>query len=238
MKFEEFSEKLKNKAKGINIEFQEEQLKKYYSYMNILLDWNEKINLTAITKPDDIILKHFVDCLTIGKYVSRGQRIIDVGTGAGFPGIPLSILKNEINITLLDSLNKRIIFLEDVIKKINLKNINAIHARVEELARNKNFREQFDIATSRAVAPLNILLEYLLPLVKENGICICMKGSNIEEIKEAKNALNILGAEIEKIEKITLPDSDIERNIIIVRKLKKTSVKYPRRAGIPSKEPL
>ena len=238
MEFEDFSEKLKSKAKQIDIELQEEQLQKFYSYMNLLLEWNEKINLTAITEPNDIILKHFIDCLTIGKYAQQRQSIIDVGTGAGFPGIPLSILQNELDITLLDSLNKRILFLQEVIKSINLKNINAVHARVEEFAKNKKYRETFDIATSRAVAPLNVLLEYLLPLVKVDGICICMKGSNMDEIEGAKNALKLLGAEIEKIDNLVLPESEITRNIVIVRKVKETSLKYPRKAGTPSKEPL
>ena len=237
MDYKEFSEKLDYKAKQLDIYLQEEQLKKFYLYMNLLLEWNQKINLTAITEPNEIILKHFVDCITIEKFIQNGQNIIDVGTGAGFPGIPLGIMKN-LDITLLDSLNKRIIFLQEVIKNINLKNINTIHARVEEFAKNKKNREKFDIATSRAVAPLNVLLEYLLPLVKVNGICICMKGANIEEIDNAGNAFKILGAKIEKIENLILPDSDINRNIIIVRKVKETPLKYPRKAGTPSKEPL
>ena len=195
------------------------------------------MNLTAITEPNEVILKHFIDSLTIANLIEKDQKIIDVGTGAGFPGIPLSIVKEE-NITLLDSLNKRITFLEEVINKLELKNIKAIHARVEEFAKNKKERESYDIATSRAVAPLNVLLEYLLPLVKVGGICICMKGSNTEEIEEAKNALKILGGEIEKIEKITLPESDITRNIIIVKKVKETPSKYPRKPGTPSKEPI
>ena len=195
------------------------------------------MNLTAITEPNEVILKHFIDSLTIANLIEKDQKVIDVGTGAGFPGIPLSIVKEE-NITLLDSLNKRIIFLEEVINKLELKNIKAIHARVEEFAKNKKERESYDIATSRAVASLNVLLEYLLPLVKLNGICICMKGSNTEEIEEAKNALKILGGEIEKIERITLPESDITRNIVIVKKVRETLLKYPRKPGIPSKEPI
>lgn len=231
-----FSEKLKNKSKQIDINLNEIQLEKFYNYMNLMLEWNEKINLTAITEPDDIILKHFVDSLTIQKYIGERKSLIDVGTGAGFPGIPLKIARNDINITLLDSLNKRIIFLEDVISKLKLENIEAIHSRVEEFAKGK--KEFYDIATSRAVAPLNVLLEYLLPLIKVNGFCICMKGSNKEEIELSSNALKILGGKIEKIDEIILPGSDIKRNIIIVRKIKKTPEKYPRKAGMPSKEPL
>ena len=237
MEFEVFSKELKNKAEQINIILEERQIENFYKYMNLLLEWNEKMNLTAITEPNEVILKHFIDSLTIANLIEKDQKVIDVGTGAGFPGIPLSIVKEE-NITLLDSLNKRIIFLEEVINKLELKNIKAIHARVEEFAKNKKERESYDIATSRAVASLNVLLEYLLPLVKVGGICICMKGSNTEEIEEAKNALKILGGEIEKIERITLPESDITRNIVIVKKVRETLLKYPRKPGIPSKEPI
>ena len=237
MEFEVFSKELKDKANQIDIILEEKQIENFYKYMNLLLEWNEKMNLTAITEPNEVILKHFIDSLTISNLIEKEQKVIDIGTGAGFPGIPLSIVNNE-NITLLDSLNKRIIFLEEVINKLELKNIKAVHSRVEEFAKNKKEREMYAIATSRAVAPLNVLLEYLLPLVKVGGRCICMKGSNIEEIDEAKNALKVLGGEIEKIEKITLPESDIIRNIIIVKKVKETPLKYPRKPGTPSKEPI
>lgn len=239
MDINEFSKELKDKSSKINIDINEEKIEKFYKYMNLLLEWNEKINLTAIIQPSEIILKHFIDSLTIQQYIdSENQQMIDVGTGAGFPGIPISIVNESQDITLLDSLNKRILFLDDVIDKINLNNIKTIHSRVEDFGKNKNQREKYDIATSRAVAPLNVLLEYLLPLVKVGGKCICMKGSNIEEIENSKNALKILGGEIEKIEKINLPDSDNERNIIIVKKIKSTPEKYPRKPGIPTKEPL
>lgn len=238
MEFDEFSKELTDKLSKIGIKLTKKQTEQFYNYMNLLLEWNEKINLTAITEPKDIILKHFVDSLTIASKISDGEKVIDVGTGAGFPGIPLSILKEEVEITLLDSLNKRILFLQEVIKNINLTKIEAKHSRVEEFAKNKNIRETYDIATSRAVAPLNVLLEYLLPLVKVGGRCICMKGSNIEEIENSKKALEILGGEIEKVEKIILPESDMQRNIIIVKKVRKTPAKYPRKAGTPSKEPL
>lgn len=236
MEFENFLKELKNKSEQININLENEQIKKFYEYMTLLIEWNEKFNLTAIVEPKEIILKHFIDSLTIEKYINEGEKVIDVGTGAGFPGIPLSIYKPKINITLLDSLNKRIIFLQEVIEKLEMKNIEAVHGRAEEFAKNK--REMFDIATSRAVAPLNILLEYLLPFVKIGGTCLCMKGSNIDEVDDAKNALEVLGGKIEKIETIKLPESDIVRNIIIVRKVKNTPVKYPRKAGIPAKQPL
>mgnify|MGYP004607464823 FL=1 len=238
MEFEIFSEELENAAKQIEIELTKEQIEKYYNYMNLLLEWNEKINLTAIIEPREIILKHFVDSLTIAKYIKDDEKLIDVGTGAGFPGIPLSIVKENTDIVLLDSLNKRINFLEEVKENLKLENITTIHGRAEEFGKNKKEREIYDIATSRAVAPLNILLEYLLPLVKVGGKAICMKGSNIEEIENAKNALEILGGKIEKIEEITLPNSDIKRNIIIVKKVKNTPSKYPRKPGTPSKEPI
>ena len=236
MEFENFLKELKNKSEQININLENEQIKKFYEYMNLLIEWNEKFNLTAIVEPKEIILKHFIDSLTIEKYINEGDKVIDVGTGAGFPGIPLTIYKPQINITLLDSLNKRIIFLQEVIEKLEMKNIEAVHGRAEEFAKNR--REMFDIATSRAVAPLNILLEYLLPFVKIGGTCLCMKGSNIDEVDDAKNALEVLGGKIKKIETIKLPESDIVRNIIIVRKVKNTPVKYPRKAGIPAKQPL
>lgn len=238
MEFEIFSEELEIKAKQIEIELTKEKIEKYYNYMNLLLEWNEKINLTAIIEPREIILKHFVDSLTIAKYIKDDEKLIDVGTGAGFPGIPLSIVKENTDIVLLDSLNKRINFLEEVKENLKLENITTIHGRAEEFGKNKNEREKYDIATSRAVASLNILLEYLLPLVKVGGRAICMKGSNIEEIENAKNALEILGGKIEKIEEITLPNSDIKRNIIIVKKVKNTPSKYPRKPGTPSKEPI
>ena len=238
MEIEEFSLILKEKLKNINIDIKEEQIKKFYNYMNLLTEWNEKINLTAITEPNEVILKHFIDSLTILKYLENNKKIIDVGTGAGFPGIPLNIIDEENKYTLLDSLNKRIKFLDEVIEKLELRNIEAIHSRVEEAGKSKEYREKYDIAVSRAVASLNILAEYLLPLVKVGGICICMKGSNTDEIQNANNALEVLGGKIEKIENIKLPDSDITRNIIIIRKIKNTSNKYPRKAGTPSKEPI
>ena len=238
MEFEIFSEELENAAKQIEIELTKKQIEKFYNYMNLLLEWNEKINLTAIIEPREVILKHFVDSLTIAKYIKENEKLIDVGTGAGFPGIPLSIVKENTDIVLLDSLNKRINFLEEIKENLKLENITTIHGRAEEFGKNKKERETYNIATSRAVAPLNILLEYLIPLVKVGGKAICMKGSNIEEMENAKNALEILGGKIEKIEEITLPNSDIKRNIIIVKKVKNTPSKYPRKPGTPSKEPI
>ena len=236
---EEFSEKIKEYMNKINIEISDKQIEKFFDYMNLLLEWNEKINLTAITEPEDIILKHFVDCATILKYIKDEDKIIDIGTGAGFPGIPLKILNEKLDITLMDSLNKRINFLNEIINKLDLKNIVAIHARAEELARNKEYREKFDIATSRAVANLSTLSEYMLPFVKKNGMVISMKGSNIEEeVKNAKKAIKILGGEIEKIDNFNLANTNNIRNIITIKKVVKTPKEFPRKAGKPSKEPI
>lgn len=235
----EFIEKIKKQAQKIGVNITDEQAEKFYSYTNMLLEWNEKINLTAITELDDIIQKHFIDSLTIDKYVKENASIIDVGTGAGFPGIPLKIVRDDISVTLLDALNKRINFLNEVIEQNKLTNIKTIHARAEEAGKNKNIRESFDIATSRAVAPLNVLVEYLLPLIKIGGRCICMKGSNTkEEIENSRKAISILGGTIEEIQELELPDSDIKRTIIVIKKEKNTPSKYPRKAGTPSKMPI
>lgn len=237
MEKEEFFKEMQRKSKEINLSM--EQLEKFYKYMELLIEWNEKMNLTAITEPSEIILKHFIDSLTILKYIKEGQSIVDVGTGAGFPGIPLAIMNNNIKITLVDSLNKRLTFLQEVIKQLGLKNVETIHSRAEEFGQNEKYREKFDIATSRAVANLSTLSEYLVPLVKINGKCICMKASDAnEEINQAQNAINVLGGTIEKVEEFNLPDSDIGRTIIIIDKKKRTLNKYPRKPGIPSKEPI
>ncbi len=230
---------LREELKRFNIDLNEKQENEFERYMNLLLEWNEKINLTAITNPDDINLKHFADSLTILKYLNKEDKIIDIGTGAGFPGIPVKIMYENTNITLLDSLNKRINFLNNVINDLKLKNIVAIHSRAEELARNVKYREQYDVAVSRAVANLSTLSEYLLPYVKVGGKCICMKGANItEEMNRAKKAINELGGEIETVDNFYLSEDDNERNIIIIKKVNHTKNKYPRKAGIPSKEPL
>ena len=235
----EFYKYLDQQARKIDIMLSEEQLQKFYKYMKLLLEWNEKINLTAIIEPKEIILKHFIDSLSIIKYIKNKNSLVDVGTGAGFPGIPIKIVLPEIKVILIDSLNKRITFLNEVISQLDLKYIEAVHSRVEDFARNKEYREKFDVATARAVAQLPIILEYLIPLTKVKGNIICMKGNKIdEEIKKSKKAISVLGGNLEKIDNFYLPDTDIERNIIIVNKVEKTSSKYPRKAGIPSNNPI
>lgn len=230
-----FKEKLKRKCPYLT----DEMLQQFEDYMKLLLEWNEKINLTAITNEDDIILKHFVDSLTILRYIEKDKSIVDIGTGAGFPGVPVKITREDINVTLVDSLNKRILFLKDIIEKLNLKKIETLHYRAEEFGQNKKYREGFDIATSRAVANLSILAEYLLPLVKVGGICICMKGSEIkQELENSRRAIQILGGKIDKVEEFVLPESDIKRNLVFIKKIKETPNKYPRKPGMPAKEPL
>lgn len=239
MKMEEFKREFEKYLEKMSISLNKEQYDQFYAYMVLLIEWNEKINLTAITEPQEIILKHFVDSLTIAKYIEEGKTIIDMGTGAGFPGIPLKIYRNDVKVVLADSLNKRIKFLNEVIEKLQLKNIETIHCRAEELGKNKEYREKFDYATSRAVANLSTLSEYLLPFVKLNGSGVFMKTMEIdEELENAKKAIKILGGRIEKVDKFEIPESDLGRSIIIVKKEKQTPSKYPRKPGTPAKEPL
>lgn len=239
MKEEEFNNIFENGLKELNMSLSKEQLGQFYKYMNILLEWNKVINLTTITKPEEIILKHFIDSLTILKHIEKKDKIIDVGTGAGFPGIPIKIAFPETTILLLDSLNKRIKFLNEVISKLNLSNIETIHGRAEDYGRDKKYREMYDISLARAVAPLNILVEYLMPFIKKGGKCICMKSYNIdEEINLSREAINILGGKFISSDELILPNSDIKRKIIKIKKIKNTNIIYPRKSGIPAKQPL
>ena len=239
MEKEKFIEKMQEKSNVLGIRFSVEQTEQFFEYMNLLIEWNEKMNLTAIIEPEEIILKHFIDSITILKEIPDGSKLVDVGTGAGFPGIPLSIMNSTLKITLVDSLNKRLIFLQEVISKLQLQNVEIVHARAEEFGQNKKYRESFDIATSRAVANLSTLSEYLIPLVKLGGKTINMKAANAkEEINEAQKAIDTLGGTIEKVEEFSLPQSDIGRTVIIIKKDKKTPIKYPRKPGTPSKEPI
>ncbi|MCR4436536.1 MAG: 16S rRNA (guanine(527)-N(7))-methyltransferase RsmG [Clostridiales bacterium] len=215
------------------------QLEQFFKYKEILKEWNERINLTAIQQDRDIIIKHFIDSLSVLPYIqNRGEKLIDIGTGAGFPGIPVKILCRDLKVTLLDSLQKRIKFLDEVIKHLDLKGIETLSGRAEDWGRHKDFREKFDVAVARAVASLPVLLEYSLPFVRTGGIFIAMKGSAADEVESSKRALEVLGGEIVRVDEILLPFSDIKRSIIVIRKLRQTPTKFPRKAGKPSKEPM
>ena len=236
---ETFCEKLIDQANKMEILLNEEQQTKFYKYMELIIDWNKKINLTAITEPWEVINKHFIDSISILKQIESKDKVVDIGTGAGFPGVPIKIANPSIEITLVDSLNKRINFLKEIIKELDLKGIEAVHARAEEFGQSKAYREKYDVVTSRAVARLNILVEYMLPIVKVGGKCICMKGpESEEEIKEAQKAINVLGGTIKNVEKFSLPETDINRTIIVIEKNRETPETYPRKAGTPTKNPI
>lgn len=239
MNYNEFKEEITNKSNILQIKLNDNQINCLYNFMNMLLEKNKVMNLTGITEPKEVILKHFIDSLTIAKYINNNENVIDIGTGAGFPGIPLKIYNSTYEICLLDSLNKRINFLNEVCNELRIDNVKTYHGRAEEYGNNKEHREKYDIAISRAVANMTTLVEYLLPFVKVGGICICMKGNEIEEeLEQAKYAIKELGGKIEKVERFNLPNSDMERNIIVITKTKETPNRYPRKAGTPSKMPL
>lgn len=230
---------LENALKQFDIELNEKQKGQFERYYNLLIEWNEKMNLTAITEKDEVAIKHFADSVSLLSVVDipQGASIIDVGTGAGFPGIPLKIVRPDIKLTLLDSLNKRLIFLQNVCDELEF-TAEIIHARAEEGGQNENLRESYNFAVSRAVAQLNTLCEFCLPFVKTGGSFISMKGPNAEnEIDTANNAVNILGGKIKKVNKFTLTD-DSSRTVIQIEKIKQTPKKYPRHGGKIKKQPL
>jgi 16S rRNA (guanine527-N7)-methyltransferase len=237
MEYLEFEQIFKEECEKNNI-YPIVNVEKFYKYMKLLLEWNEKINLTAIKDEKEFIVKHFIDSLAINDIVKNADKIIDIGTGAGFPGIPLKLFNDKQKFTLIDSVNKKINVLNNIIEELNLKDIEAIHIRAEDLAKNKKYREQFDIAVSRAVANMTTLVEYLVPFVKVGGSIICMKGPNFEEeLENSRNAINILGGKVEAIKTFNI-DGNLERNVIIIKKVRKTLDKYPRGQGKPLKEPL
>lgn len=232
--------RLVNLLKQWNIEVNDDQLNQFQKYYEMLIEWNDKINLTAITELEDVIYKHFLDSSALLRFMDlSGKSIIDVGTGAGFPGIVLKILCPLSKVTLLDSLNKRIVFLDEVINELGLTNISAVHGRAEDCAHDKLFRERYDIVTSRAVANLSTLSEYCLPFAKVNGMFIPYKSGNIdEEIICSEKAVSILGSSVEKVEKFVLPETDFDRSLVFIKKNKMTVKQYPRKAGTPTKSPL
>lgn len=239
-------EKLRIYAEQLHISLSDQQLAQFQTYYEMLIEKNKVMNLTAITEKDEVILKHFADSLAVYSSVSQCKkweeepvRLIDIGTGAGFPGIPLKIAFPRLQVVLFDSLNKRIQFLNDVISALQLTDISAVHGRAEEGGRAKELREQFDFAVSRAVANLSTLSEYCLPFVKKGGSFISYKSADItEELENAGNAVKILGGKIEDVSVITLPDSDIGRSFISIKKIRNTPKAYPRKPGTASRQPL
>ena len=232
---------IKEAFKKIETDLTDNQLWQFERYYELLIQKNEVMNLTAITEFHDVVQKHFVDSLMIQKlYTPKGEEYwLDLGTGDGFPGIPLKIVYPNLKILLLDSLNKRVKFLQEVIEELGLSGITAVHGRAEELARKEEYREQFDCCVSRAVANLAVLSEYCLPFVRVQGCFIPYKSEKIqEEVKGAEKAIHILGGRIERQEEFLLPDSDIYRCLLLVKKEKNSPKKYPRKAGTPSKEPI
>lgn len=236
-------EKLKEYCENNNIEITDKKINQFEIYYEHLIEKNKVMNLTAITERDEVIVKHFIDSISIIPYIrnikDNNIKIIDIGTGAGFPGIPLKIMMPDVEFTLLDSLNKRVNFLNEIINMLGLDNINAIHGRAEDFASDKKYREQYDFCVSRAVANLSTLSEYCIPFVKKNGYFISYKaGESEEEIKNASNAVKILGGKIEEKKEFLLPNTDAQRVFVFIRKALNTDKKYPRKAGVPAKNPL
>ena len=234
---------MKEFSKGLqelNIELTDKQYQQFINYYEMLIERNKVMNLTAITELSEVVTKHFIDSLAVVKSITlEKQRVLDLGTGAGFPGIPLKIVFPELDITLLDSLNKRLIFLNEVIEKLELDKIVTLHGRAEDYGRDMKYREQFDLCLSRAVANLSSLTEYCLPYVKKNGYFISYKsGNGTEEAEGAARAIKILGGTIEKVYDFALPGTEVERTLIQIKKIALTPKNYPRSAGKPSKEPL
>lgn len=219
----------------------EKCLNRFDTYYQMLIEWNEKINLTAITEERDAALKHFVDSVSPLEYgkIKPSSRVIDVGTGAGFPGLPLKIFDESLRITLMDSLNKRINYLNEVIKELELTDVETVHSRAEELAKNPDFRESFDYCVSRAVANLATLSELCLPFVKPGGYFISMKGPKAEEeIRSAQKAISLMGGKVEEVFNYAIDETDYDHNLVIIKKTGKTPSKYPRNAPKPAKEPI
>lgn len=234
-------ENFKRKASELGIELSDKQLEQFRQYYEMLVEKNKVMNLTAITEWDEVIDKHFIDSISLIKAcdLSGEKYVLDLGCGAGFPGIPLKIAFPNLKMVLLDSLNKRILFLKDVIETIGLENIEALHGRAEDYARKPEYREQFDYCVSRAVANLTTLSEYCIPYVKEGGSFISYKSGKVkEEVKEVKTALFLLGGKMDEMVTFELPETDMERIFVKIKKEKKTPKKYPRKAGLPGKEPL
>ena len=232
---------LRDSLDKLKIQYNDEQIEQFRSYYELLTEWNKKINLTAITGYEDVVRKHFIDSILICSLLDLNKdiRIIDVGTGAGFPGIPIKILNPDCRIVLLDSLNKRVRFLETVVNELGLDNVECIHGRAEDVSREKKYRASFDLSVSRAVANLSTLCEYCIPFLKKGGMFVSYKSDKADdEINGSENAVRTLGSEITSVKEIALPETDIVRKFVMITNIKQVSNIYPRKAGIPSKDPL
>lgn len=232
---------LKKSLAAMNIENSQELIGKFRIYMEGVLEWNEKVNLTTIIDPDEFVIKHFIDSIICANYPEyiNAAKIIDVGTGAGFPGIPLSIISPEKEFILMDSLNKRLKIIDELCQRADINNVVTLHARAEELAKNKAHRERYDLCVSRAVANMAVLAEYCLPFIKVGGFLMAYKGPDAEnEVREAEHALSLLGGRAEEIRNGNLKEFGIEHKVVVIKKIKNTPSKYPRKAGTPAKEPL
>ncbi|MCI7181462.1 MAG: 16S rRNA (guanine(527)-N(7))-methyltransferase RsmG [Schaedlerella sp.] len=233
--------KFLNQLKELNIELSDLQLEQFYKYYELLIEWNKVMNLTGITDVDEVYEKHFLDSLAVVKAIDlkKVNWMIDIGTGAGFPGIPLKIVFPHLKVVLLDSLKKRINFLDAVVNELGLINVTTIHGRAEDHAKDIKYREKFDLCVSRAVSNLSTLSEYCLPYVRLGGVFISYKSGIIEgEVEESKKAIKILGGRINDIIKLQLPETEINRSFVKIKKKESTGKKYPRKAGMPVKEPL
>lgn len=228
-------------AQALGIALSEAQTDQFMQYLSLLLEWNEKMNLTAITDPVEVVQKHFIDCISVLPHLDLqgGETMIDVGTGAGFPGVPLKIANPALQVTLLDALQKRLTFLDTLTQSLDLSDVTLVHSRAEDGGQNPDLREQFDLCVSRAVANLAVLLEYCLPFVKVGGKLAALKGPDaIQEIEQAQNALQIVGGKVTAVIPITIPHTDLQHQLVLVEKIAPTPQRYPRKAGKISKKPL
>ncbi len=236
-----YKSKLIEGAKEFNIDLSDRQINQFITYMDVLQEWNQKMNLTGLEEEDEIVIKHFLDSISCisGIKINGNEKVIDIGTGAGFPAIPLKIIHPNIKLTLLDSLNKRITFLKHLVKELGLKDVECIHGRAEEYGSQSNYRESYDYVLARAVASLNVLSEYTIPFVKTGGVFLSQRGSSVkEEVIQGTEAIETLGGEIRDIIEVDLPYSNADRYLVLIDKVRKTPTKYPRRPGKPKKNPL